>query len=116
MRQTVKGGLRELGSAMDGTLITPRDPGFDEGRQVWNAGIDRRPSAIAQCTAAADVVAAIDFARERRLEVSVCGGAHNAARRARAGGGALLADLDLATQAQGLAVPAGLVATPASGG
>jgi FAD/FMN-containing dehydrogenase len=141
MRQTVNGGLRELGSAMDGTLITPGDPGFDEGRQVWNAGIDRRPSAIAQCTSAADVVAAIDFARERRLEVSVRGGAHNAAgtavcegglmvdlremngvvvdpaaRRARAGGGALLADLDLATQAHGLAVPAGLVSHTGIGG
>lgn len=92
MRQTVNGGLRELRSAMDGTLIVPGDLGFDEGRRVWNAGIDRRPSAIARCTSAADVVAAIDFARERRLEVSVRGGAHNAAGTAVCEGG-LMVDL-----------------------
>ena len=57
MRQTINGGLRELGSAMDGTLIAPGDPGFDGGRQVWNAAIDRRPSAIAQCASATDVAA-----------------------------------------------------------
>ncbi len=141
MRQAVNGRLRELRSAMGGTLIAPGDRGFDESRQVWNAGIDRRPAAIARCASAADVIAAIDFARRQRLEVSVRGGAHNAAgtavcenglmvdlremnevvvdpagRRARAGGGALLADLDLATQADGLAVPAGLVSHTGVGG
>jgi FAD/FMN-containing dehydrogenase len=126
---------------MGGTLIAPGDPGFDEGRQVWNAGIDRRPWLIARCTSPADVVAAVDYAGERRLEVSVRGGAHNAAgtavcegglmvdlremngvvvdpaaRRAKVGGGALLADLDLATQAHGLAVPAGIVSHTGVGG
>jgi FAD/FMN-containing dehydrogenase len=119
---------------MDGPVITPDDPGFDDGRRVWNAEIDRRPAVIARCTSAADVAAAIGFGRQHRLDIAVRGGAHNTvgtavcddglmvdlsqlaavavdpvARRVRAGGGALLADVDAATQAHGLAVPAGLI-------
>jgi FAD/FMN-containing dehydrogenase len=134
MTHTAMGEIGELRAAMNGPVIMPGDSGFDDGRRVWNAQIDRRPSVIARCAAAADVAAAIGFAREHRLEISVRAGAHNtagtavcddglmvdlsllnevtvdpAARRARVGGGALLSDLDAATQAHGLAVPAGLV-------
>ena len=126
---------------MEGSVITPADPGFDDGRRVWNAGIDRRPAVIARCASAADVVAATGYAREHGLEVAVRGGAHNPAgtavcddglmidlslmntvevdplsRRARVGGGALLADVDAATLAHGLAVPAGLVSHTGVGG
>jgi FAD binding domain/Berberine and berberine like len=129
MTHTAMDEIGELRAVMEGPVIAPGDPGFDEGRRVWNAQIDRRPSVIARCASAADVAAAIGFAREYRLEVSVRGGGHGtagtavcddglmvdlsllnevtvdpAARRARVGGGALLADLDAATLARGLAI------------
>jgi hypothetical protein len=141
MTQTVSGGLKELRAEMDGPVVVPGDPEFDERRRMFNGEIDRRPSVIARCASAADVVTAIRFAHDHRLELSVRGGAHNtagsavcddglmidlslmnavtvdpAARRARVGGGALLADMDAATQAHGLAVPAGLISHTGVGG
>jgi FAD/FMN-containing dehydrogenase len=41
--------------------------------------IDKRPSVVTRCTGPADVVAAVNFARERGLATAVRGGAHSAA-------------------------------------
>ncbi|HEX8933344.1 MAG TPA: FAD-dependent oxidoreductase, partial [Pseudonocardiaceae bacterium] len=134
MTQTVSGGIEALRASMSGPMIGPVDPDYDKARKVWNADIDRRPVVIAQCASPADVKTAIAFATEQGLEIAVRSGAHSmsgasvvddglvidlsqlrqvtvnpGAKRARVGGGALLADLDAATQAHGLAVPAGLI-------
>jgi FAD/FMN-containing dehydrogenase len=134
--------FQELRASMTGDVITPEDPSYDEARKVWNGEIDRRPAAIAYCASARDVAAAVSFARDASLEISVrSGGAHSTpglgvgdagivvdvsrmndvevdpmARRATVGGGALLRDVDAATQAHGLAVPLGEIGHTGIGG
>ena len=125
-----------LRNTMRGPLSRPGDDGYDAARQVWNAMIDRRPALIARCAGAADVIAAVRFARERGLYPSVRGGGHNvagsavsdgglmidlspmksvrvdpAARTARAEPGVLWQELDAETQAFGLATVGGVVGT-----
>jgi len=134
MTQTAKSGIGELRTAIGGTVVLPGDPAYDDARRVWNADIDRRPTVIVQCASAEDVRASIQYAVENGLEIAVRGGAHSMsgastvddglvidvsamnqvtvdpeAKRALVGGGTKLGELDAATQAHGLAVPAGFV-------
>ncbi len=119
-----------------GEILLPNSAGYDLARTIWNAMIDKKPAAIARCTSAADVVAAVNFARDHRVEVAIRGGGHNiagnalcddglvidlslmkavrvdsAVRRAHVGPGATLADVDRETQKFGLAVPTGINST-----
>jgi FAD/FMN-containing dehydrogenase len=129
-----KTALRELQSSFRGQLIRPEDSTYDEHRGVWNGSIDRSPALIARCAGPEDVVGALGLARERGLPVAVRSGGHSfpgssvcdggivielaamkgirvdpEARTARAQAGVLLGELDRETQADGLAVPAGIV-------
>jgi FAD/FMN-containing dehydrogenase len=132
-------GLRENG--FSGEVIRPGDAAYDEARAVFNAMIDKRPAVIARCTSTADVVAAVDAARDNDLELAVRSGGHSvaglslsdgglvadlsglkridvdpAARVARAGGGVLWGEFDAATQEHGLHTPGGRVTTTGLGG
>jgi FAD/FMN-containing dehydrogenase len=130
-----------LGAAMRGNLIRRGDPGYDAARTIYNAMIDKHPALIAQCATVADVIAAVNFARDNDVIVAICGGGHNGpglglvddglvidlsamngvrvnpeARTARVEGGALLGDLHHATNAFGLATPSGIISTTGVGG
>ena len=135
------GSVEELRGRIQGQVLLPGDAGYDEARTVWNAAIDKRPSLILRCSDADDVVEAVKFARAQDILVSVRCGGHNAAGKAVAekglmidltpichvevdpesrtavvGGGAILGDLDRATQAHGLATTAGVVTHTGVGG
>ncbi len=124
----------DLRSALDGTLVTPEDDGYEDARKTANGMIDKRPAAVAQCASVADVRAALATARANGIIVAVRGGAHSAqgfsscddgividlrpmnrvdvdadARIAKVGAGANWGELDAATQEHGLAVTGGRV-------
>jgi FAD/FMN-containing dehydrogenase len=126
--------LKELSASFRGEIVQPGDGGYDEHRKVWNGSIDRHPALIARCAGDDDVVAAIRFAQQTELPLAVRGGGHSfpghsvcdggvvidmsrltevkvdpEARTATAQAGTLLGQLDTATQAHGLAAPAGIV-------
>lgn len=83
-------GEEALAGRIQGSVLTAGDPGYDEARSVWNGRIDRRPGLIARCVAAADVVEAVDFAREKGLPLSVRGGGHHVSGHAVADGGLMI--------------------------
>src|SRR4249920_3225477 len=68
------GPLRET---VRGRVITAEDQGYDEARAVHNGMFDRHPLAVLQAEQVGDVVAAVKFAGEHGLDLSVRGGAHS---------------------------------------
>ena len=127
------GESAELARRLSGALVLPADWAFESARRVWNGMVDRRPAMIAYCRTEGDVVACVEHARSAGMPLSIRGGGHNiagvsvcegglvvdlsrmnrvvvdpGARTARAGGGALLADLDATTQVHGLATTTGV--------
>jgi FAD/FMN-containing dehydrogenase len=128
--------VETLRTGTRGAVHRPGDAAYDDARRVQNGMIDRRPELIVQCSGAADVIAAVNFARSHGLLLSVRGGGHNVAgnavndgglvidlsrmrgvhvdprtRTARVQGGATWGDVDRETQVFGLAAPGGVVST-----
>lgn len=86
--------IRELKGVFGGQLLQHADPGYEDARKIHNGLIDKRPALIARCTSSADIVAAVNFARENGLEIAVRGDGHNVAGRAVCDDG-LMIDLSL---------------------
>jgi FAD/FMN-containing dehydrogenase len=129
--------VQELREAIRGQVLRPEDERYAEACRIWNGAFDdRRPAAIVVCSGAADVIAAVGFARSNHLAIAVRGGGHSIAgfsscddgilidlsamrsvrvdpetRRAYVGPGAVWGDVDHETQAHALATTGGLVST-----
>jgi len=69
--------VRDLAASIEGRVIGPDDPDYDQARELLYGGLDKRPAAIARVTGARDVAAVIGFVRERSLPVSVLCGGHS---------------------------------------
>src|SRR5215469_4372751 len=133
--------IKGFQTAFRGEIIQPGDLSYEKARKIWNASVDKHPGIIARCTGVADVIAAVNFARENALLVAVRGGGHNVAgralcedgividlsrmkgihvdakkRTATVQGGATLGDLDRETHIFGLGVPAGIMSKTGVGG
>jgi FAD/FMN-containing dehydrogenase len=134
-------GVAQLRQGFEGQVLLPDEDGYDQARRVWNAIVDRRPALIARCASPSDVAAAVRFAVERDLEIGVRCGGHSVLglsvpegglmvdlsplrsvrvdpdrRRAWVAGGAVLGDLDRASQPSGLATTSGNVSDTGVGG
>ena len=126
--------IEAFAQRFQGKLIQPGDADYDETRSIWNGIIDKHPALIARSTGTADVLEAVNFARENNLLIAVRGGGHNVAgnavcdnglmidlsemkgihvnpkeRTVRVQPGAIWREVDRETQVFGLAVPSGIV-------
>jgi FAD/FMN-containing dehydrogenase len=75
--QSTEISIPELRSQVSGEVIEPEDPGYDEARQVFFKGVDKRPLAVARVANAQDVAAVVNAARESGLELAVRSGGHS---------------------------------------
>ena len=128
-------------STIRGKVLLPTHPEYGEARKVYNAMINRHPGMIVKCLDVADVISAVNFGRGNDLLVAVRGGGHNGGglgvcddglvidlsgikyvrvdakeKTVRVGCGNTLGEVDHATHAFGLAVPAGIISTTGIGG
>jgi FAD/FMN-containing dehydrogenase len=126
--------IEELRRRIHGPVLTSQDAAFEEATRIWNGRIEKTPALVVQPTGTQDVQAALRFAREQDLPLSVRGGGHNIAGTALADGGltidmsllrgvvvdpdareatvqagCLLQDVDRETQIYGLATPLGFM-------
>lgn len=133
--------IDDFASKIRGEVILPQHASYNNARKVYNAMIDRRPGVIVKCVDVADVIQSVNFARNNNLQVAVRGGGHNGGglgicdegmvidlsqikyvrvnkkdNTVRVGGGNTWGEVDHATHAFGLAIPAGIISTTGVGG
>jgi FAD binding domain/Berberine and berberine like len=133
--------VKEFKASLRGVLIQTNDEGYNIARKVYNGMIDRHPRLIARCADVADIIAAVNFGRQNNMLVAIRGGGHNAGglgvcddglvidlslikytridprrRTIRVGGGCTWGEVDHATHAFGLVIPAGIISTTGVGG
>jgi hypothetical protein len=126
------GAIRKLASDIVGHVITPDGSEYEAARLIFNRAFDRRPAVIVRCASASDIARSLDFGQKHKLPLAVRGGGHSRLgygmcdggvvidlsamkrvevdadkRVARAEAGALVRDLDEATQRFGLATTSG---------
>jgi len=124
-----------------GEVFGRGDAGYHEARKLYNAMIDKKPALIARCVDVADVMTAVNYARDNGMLLAVRGGGHNgpglgscdgglvidlsrmkgvrvnpAGHTADVAGGAVWGEVDHATHPFGCAVPAGFISTTGVGG
>ncbi|NKI25849.1 FAD-binding oxidoreductase [Arenibacter sp. 6A1] len=124
-----------------GEVVMPSDANYNTSRKVYNGMIDKHPGMIVKCVDVADVMRAVNFGRENNLLIAVRGGGHNggglgscddgmvidlsgikyirintADNTVRVGGGNVWGEVDHATHAFGLAIPAGIISSTGVGG
>ncbi len=71
-----------LQSRLEGAVIAPEDPRYDQARRAWNLSVEQRPAIIVAPKNAADVVKAVRFARSEGLGVAVQATGHGNVRPA----------------------------------
>ncbi len=133
--------VEELRTQLRGGAVTAADSEIADVRPVFNLMHEERPALVARCSGTADVVDAVNFARDQQLAVAVRGGGHSIAglsssdggmlidlaamngvqvdpgrRLVHAQGGALWGDVDRETQRFGLVAPGGVVSDTGVGG
>jgi FAD/FMN-containing dehydrogenase len=126
--------LAQLRMTLRGQVLTPDDAGYATVRPAYNTMHPGSPALVVVASGTADVIDAVNFAREHDLLVAVRGGGHSVAglssvdggmlidlalmravdvdpeaRIARVQGGALWGDVDREAQAFGLVAPGGVV-------
>jgi FAD/FMN-containing dehydrogenase len=134
--------ISEFADSLGGNLYLQTDAGYAASKKVWNGMFDaKQPAMVVQCTSTEDVVAAVTFARERNLLLSVKCGGHSLpgkstsdggmmidlsrmhsvdvdadAMTLRADGGALLGHIDNAATAHEMMTTTGIVSHTGAGG
>jgi FAD/FMN-containing dehydrogenase len=80
----------DLCGELRGALCFQGEPGYEQARTLWNAMIDKHPAAVIRAAGTADVMRAVNVAREHQLVLAVRGGDHNIAGNAVCEGGLML--------------------------